>query len=238
MTLERQPGQKTMSLYDSYKTFRNFDTPTLSDKHVRRFDEEFWAPAECTPDMAVLEIGCGMGLFLAYLHAKGVETFVGIDHDPSLASAIPEAVAENFRAVDVWPFLDQGAQGQTFDRVVLYDVMEHFTADEARGLLELISKILNPGGRIVIKVPNAASPWGAQFQFGDLTHKTAYTAASIKQLALASGYHHLCSYPHIMGNRRRRLLDPLFHGFLGWILMTPPTIWSANFFSILEKRDT
>lgn len=222
--------------YDSYHAFKTYQRPVLKDKHARRYDREFWQPLECRSDMAVLEIGCGTGLFLAYLKAKGVSDFIGIDLDPELAPHIPEAAAAHFRAGDVREFLKGGAEGRRFDRVALYDVLEHFTAEEGADLLRTLAAVLDPGARLLIKVPNMASPWGAQFQFGDLTHRTGYNPSSLRQLALASGYVCTRCFPHLLGSPARQVLDGLLHGLLGKLVMTPPEIWSANVFAIFEKQ--
>ena len=65
--------------YASYERFKDYVTPNLEEKQIRRYDRDFWEPAGCTADMAVLEVGCGTGLFLAYLGAKGVGDFLGIE---------------------------------------------------------------------------------------------------------------------------------------------------------------
>lgn len=222
---------------ESYGAFKLYATPLLAAKNIRRFDREFWRPAACAPAMAVLEVGCGTGLFLAYLAAKGVTDFLGIDIDPELQQILPPSVGDRFRAVDVRTFLEAGAEGRTFDRIVMLDVLEHFAPDEGATLLEGLGRILRPGGRILVKVPNMASPWGGQYQYGDLTHKAAYTPSSLRHLALASGFICTAVYPHEEGSRFRRFRARLFHAFLGWMLMTPPEIWSANFFAILQRGE-
>ncbi len=158
-----------MSHYDSYAAFKRYSTPSLGNKHIRRIDREVWGPAGFATDHAVLEIGCGTGLFLAYLGAKGVSRFLGIDLDPDLAGIVPEAVREHFQAADAMVFVkDARARGERYDRIALFDVIEHFDPEEGRILLSGLAEILTADGRVVVKVPNAASPWGQQFQYGDL----------------------------------------------------------------------
>ena len=218
----------------TYRRFKAYATPELAAKHVRRFDDEFWTPAGCAAGMSVLEVGCGTGLFLAYLEAKGVADFLGIDKDQDLAGHLPEAVDAKVRFTDVLDFLEQGADGRRFDRVVMTDVLEHFTPQEAVRLLQHFVGVLKGGGRVVVRVPNMGSPWGAEYQYGDLTHKAAYTPESMRQLALASGFTCSAVYPHPQGSPARRVLDAAFHGLLARVISSPPEIWSANFYAILE----
>ena len=224
------------TLYRAYRDYKHYTTPTLKPKHVARFEREFWAPLECRPDMAMLEIGCGTGLFLAYLESKGVRDFLGVDHDPELAPFIPPAAAAHFRAVDVWAFLAEES-GERFDRMALFDVLEHFSINEGLRLLTRLRALLKPGGRILIKVPNAASPWGAQFQYGDLTHKAAYTPLSLRQLADAAGYRWLGARPHVLGSPVRQVLDRILHAGLSRMLASPPELWSANFFGLIAREE-
>ncbi len=221
-----------MEFSNTYADFKDYTTPALTPKHIERLDREIWQPLGCTDRTSVLEIGCGTGLVLAYLQAKGVSDFIGIDRDVRLAEVVPAAVRERFRAIDVDAYLDTAAP-RSFDRIIMLDVLEHFTVEEGVELLRRLRNILNDDGKILIKVPNAGSPWGLQFQYGDLTHKSAFTPASLRQLALAAGFDCVGCYPHLLGSPNRRRFDRLLHGLLGRLLMTPPEIWSANFFAVL-----
>jgi len=217
--------------YGSYASYKNYQTPEVGPKQLGRFDAEIWHPAGCAPGMRFLEIGCGTGAFLAYLAAKGISDFLGIDHDPALAEVIPAGVRDHFRCGDLWQALESGA---AFDRVVALDVLEHFSAEEALRLLGAIRGRLTPGGRVVLKLPNAACPWGLQYQFGDLTHRTAFTPASLRQLANAAGLGVVAIYGQRQGSRRRMVTDSIVHRLLSWALLTPPELWTANFYAVLE----
>jgi len=234
MKPEEQDGPAGVDFYATYGRFKEYSPPGLKPKFIHRFDRDFWNPAKCSQEMSVLEIGCGTGLFLSYLHEKGITDFLGIDQDPELAQHMPAAVSKNFLAADVWKFLQGGAEGRTFDRVVMLDVLEHFTPEECANLLRLLSGVLKPNGQVIIRVPNMASPWGAQYQFGDFTHKAAFTPHSMRQLAFASGYECVACYPHLEGSRFRQFRDQMFHGFISRFVMVAPEIWSANFFALLE----
>lgn len=223
-----------MSHYDSYATFKNYSTPQLGAKHIRRFDREVWEPANFRIDHAVLEIGCGTGLFLSYLAAKGVERYIGIDQDPALANVLSEGVREHFRQDDALTYAEAALKrGDRFDRIALFDVLEHFDVDGGRALLHALASLLATDGKIVVKVPNAASPWGLQFQYGDLTHRTAYTPESMAQQAIAAGLNCEMTYAHKLGSPARQRWETIIHGLLDRVVATPPSIWEGNFFAIL-----
>lgn len=227
---ETAPG-----FYGSYASYKQYTTPEIGKKCIGRFDEMVWHPAQCDPAMRFLEIGCGTGAFLGYLAAKGCRDFLGIDHDPALESVLPAAARGHFRCCDVWQALGDAGKGE-LDRVVALDVLEHFPPEDALRLLEAVKHGLAPGGRMVAKVPNASCPWGLQYQFGDLTHRTAFTPLSMRQLADAAGLKVVAIVPVRQGSRRRLLTDAIVHRFLSWALLTPPEIWTANLVAVFEKE--
>jgi len=224
--------------YESYGTSKDYSTPQLNRKHIARFDAEIWRPARLEQDMRCLEIGCGTGHFLGYLQHKGISDLKAIDLDASLADVIPEAVRGNFEACDVRAFMEKAKSQPPYDRIFMFDVFEHFKPEDGLKLLKNISAILKPDGMIVLKMPNAASPWGGQFQHGDLTHLAAYTPDSIRQMAVAAGMTCTSCYPHLLGSPRRRYTDRIVQAVLNKLLATPPEIWEGNFYAILVPDGT
>jgi cyclopropane fatty-acyl-phospholipid synthase-like methyltransferase len=219
--------------YAGYGAWKKYETPALKAKHIRRLDRDVWIPAEMRADHTVLEIGCGTGQVLAYLAHKGVRDFTGIDQDPKLADVIPASARDRFVAAPVERFLDRDAR--RFDRILLFDVLEHFSPPEGAELLKSLRTRLKPDGALVIKLPNMSSPWGMQHQFGDLTHRAAYTPGSLRQLCGSCGYGELTCRAQITGSPFRRFADPLVHRLLGRLIMTPPEIWSANFIAVVRR---
>lgn len=225
--------QSAPGFYGTYAGHKAYATPEVGRKQIARFDAEIWGPAQCRADHSFLELGCGTGAFLAYLRGKGVTRLLGIDHDPALAEVIPGAARGDFACRDVWELLADDGVGR-FDRIVLLDVLEHFSPEEALRLLQALRGRLAEDGRVVIKVPNAGSPWGLPYQYGDLTHRTAFAPISVRQLAHAAGFAPPLLYGQSQGSRRRRVTDALVGRFLSWALLNPPEIWSANLYAVLR----
>lgn len=228
----------TSDFYQSYSAFKKYETPGLSSKDIARFDDEVWHRAAFEQDMRILELGCGTGQFLAYLAKKGVQDIVGIDHDPEVTAVAPESVRDRIIIQDVRDWLRQTAGEQPFDRIVLMDVLEHFTASDGMSLIRDLAGRLAPGGRIVVKVPNAGSPWGLTYQFGDLTHLTAFNSISLRQLAVAAGLQVEQIYDQHRGSRRRRFTDAALRRVLGWALLTPPPLWGPNLYGVFSASDS
>ena len=117
---------------------------------------------------AVLDVGCGAGLFLGLLAATG-RRFRGVGFDAS-ATAIREAAAmaallkvqgnagelwfEHRDVRSTWP------EGP-FDVVSIIDVMHHVPLDHRRALLEQARAALRPGGLLIFKDIGDRPRWRA-----------------------------------------------------------------------------
>ena len=213
--------------YSTYKDHRQYVVPEIRKKHKREFRKSFWNPCEFKPDMSVLEIGCGTGLFLSFLEQEGITDFIGIDTDHKVLEFMPDNVKQKVQIVDINTYLSSVENEIKFDRVVMIDVLEHFNPREGVDLLERIKTILKPEGGIVVRVPNLASPWGGKWQYHDLTHKAAYTSGSLKQLGIKAGLN--CQvFEHRRGNPRKQILENLFISFLEFFITDPPDFWSTT----------
>lgn len=74
---------------------------------------------------------------------------------------------------------------ESFDAVLLLDVIEHLTLEEGAELLRSCNGLLNPGGRLVVTVPNNSHPTAFT---GDCTHVTSYRYHDLGGLLLSSGF--------------------------------------------------
>lgn len=116
----------------------------------------------------MLENGCGVGVYIQRLVDKA-GFIVGIEFDlpraiqaRRLAAFIANAASENL------PF-----PSHTFDIILSHEVLEH-VQDDQRSVHEMI-RVLRPGGRIVLFVPNRGYPfethgiyWHAKYHFGNI----------------------------------------------------------------------
>jgi 2-polyprenyl-3-methyl-5-hydroxy-6-metoxy-1,4-benzoquinol methylase len=102
------------------------------------------------PGQKVLDIGSGSCLSLLELRQMGVDAW-GVEADPNV-----RAIAERYQLkVHIGSIHDTPFPGETFDLIVLNQVIEHVPSPEA--LLHTIKGRLNPGGRVVLSFPNAGS---------------------------------------------------------------------------------
>lgn len=229
MTFEKP--EDFYAVYDAHRTYVRAD---IRRKHIREFTRNIWGPAGFQKDHRVLEIGCGVGLFLAYLQSMGLEDITGVEMDPKTKDYMPESLAKHVHTTTMESFLETH-DGALFDRIVMLDVFEHFTFFEGIDVLKTLSKLLNPDGRIILRTPNCASPWGLQFQFNDLTHKAMYAPGNIGHLALAAGLKSYGCLPYTRGSRLRGMTTRAIEWTLDHLLTDPPPIWTPNFITIIGK---
>src|SRR5205823_2591153 len=88
---------------------------------------------------------------------------------------------------DVWNYLER-TPDERWNVVSAFDLLEHFPKEEGYRLLQEICRVLSPGGICLVKLPNAASPWGYSVTASDLTHEAAYSPCSLTQLAILAGF--------------------------------------------------
>lgn len=119
---------------------------------------------------AVLEVGCGLGLYLERLAARAARA-VGVEYEPGRAAeaarrSVPASVL--VAANESLPF-----ESGSFDVVVSNEVIEHVEDDRASAA-EMV-RVLRPGGRLVLFCPNRWYPveqhgvyWRGVYRFGNI----------------------------------------------------------------------
>lgn len=89
------------------------------------------------------------------------DTIVGIDNDPSFvkkfdalpqSKTIPAGVTAEYRCVSLY---ESGFPEGSFDAVLLCEVLEHL--EEPFGAIAELTKLLKPGGRLILTYPNPLS---------------------------------------------------------------------------------
>jgi 2-polyprenyl-3-methyl-5-hydroxy-6-metoxy-1,4-benzoquinol methylase len=187
-------------------------------------------------DAAILELGCGHGALLHVLHEAGYRNVRGVDGSPEQVAAAQRLGIPNVRQGELMATLFATSDA-SLDVVVAFDVMEHFTKDELIPLVDQVRRVLRSGGRWIIHVPNAESPFFARVRYGDITHELAFTRVSLAQLLRASGFASVICFedrpvPHGVKSAARAMLWACIRvGLLLYIAVETGTFDHAAVFS-------
>ena len=211
---------------------------SLKQKHIRQYDEEFLKFTNAVPDMSILEIGCGTGIFSRYLLEKGFTNVVCLDSDERLAPTLTNLDPFQVIFEEAETYLSSISDKRTFDLIVLHDVLEHLPLDKACAIFKALHSILNVGGRILVRVPNLSSPWGARLFYGTFDHITPYSPDRIIEFAGLTNFNVIKIIGQKTGKRRKQFAAKALHVILSRILPETPKIWEANILALLERENS
>jgi SAM-dependent methyltransferase len=122
--------------------------------------------------LAIASLGCGPAEGLSWLVplAAAGGRVVGVDSEPSHATALPPGVRSVVARIEAVPL-----RSGSLDVVLALDVFEHIP-DDAAGLREA-ARLLRPGGRLIVTVPALESLWGNQDEVSH--HLRRYSKATL-----------------------------------------------------------
>lgn len=203
----------------------------------------------------VLIDGCGLGMYASQIGRRydaRVDAFdIEFERVQDAQKDTPHAVVS---AAENVPF-----KANTFDTILSHEVLEHVNDDRA-SILEMV-RVLKPGGRIIIFVPNRWYPfethghyWQGEYHFGNTPlinylpniwrnmlapHVRAYTKSDLRKLFSGTGMH-VITHQRIYGgydNIIARLGTPgkVLRDTLYRLEGTPFDVWGLSHLLVMEK---
>ncbi len=157
----KEPQQKPLppSLYteeyfltacEGYNEFASSEGEHLS----RRLDAAF-ALAEVTAGMCILDVGCGRGEILRHCSKLGADAY-GIDYAP-VAVRMSQQVIQSVNGITPGTTAVMQADAKKlpfptgkFDRVLMFDVVEHLHPWELHEAMLEVHRVLKPEGKFII----------------------------------------------------------------------------------------
>jgi 2-polyprenyl-3-methyl-5-hydroxy-6-metoxy-1,4-benzoquinol methylase len=186
--------------------------------------------------LSILEIGCGTGIFSRYLLNKGFRNVVCLDLDKRLSPALADLDPFQIIFEDAETYTASISGKRTFDLIVLHDVLEHLTLEKACSTFKSLYSVLANDGRVLIRVPNLSSPWGARLFYGTFDHVTPYSPDRILEFAELTNFKVIKMGGQKTGKRRKQFAANALNAVLSSILPEHPKIWEANIIALLEKK--
>ena len=156
------------------------------------FQQHFGKFLPADKSVSIADLGCGSGGLIWWLQQSGHLNTKGIDGSPEQVELAKQLGINNVALGDVFDFLDtERGHSLLFAR----DLIEHFNKQSVFDFIEKCFASLAPGGRLILQVPNAESPYFGRVRYGDFTHELAFTDSSIAQLLAAAGYTDIKIHP-------------------------------------------
>lgn len=203
----------------------------------------------------VLENGCGVGMYVEQLGRYGGDV-TGIEYDfERAAQACLRSDSIVNAAGEALPFPDG-----SFDAVLSHEVLEHVRDDRAAAA-EIV-RVLRPGGRLALFVPNRGYPfethgifWRGRYHFGNIPlvnylpsgwrnrlapHVRVYTAASLSRLFSGLPLHPVQktiifgAYDNIIA--RSPALGKILRSALQTLERTPLRVFGLSHFWVMERN--
>ncbi len=202
----------------------------------------------------LLENGCGVGMYVEHLTPR-IGQVVGLEYDHARAA---EAGARSAHIVngagEGLPF-----PNASFDMILSHEVLEH-VQDDRQAVQEMV-RVLKPGGRIALFVPNRGYPfethgiyWRGRYRFGNIPlvnylprrwrnrlapHVRVYSAGDLKRLFAGLAVRIVertvifGAYDNIIA--RRPALGKALRGVLQTLERTPLRGLGLSHFWVVEK---
>ena len=234
--------------YDNYVSNhtgprKGIPTLTLFKQKARGWDKSFRGFIPENKSAIIADLGCGDGSLVWWLQSIGYLSVEGIDISAEQIELSKSLNVQNTTCGDVFEFLKN--KENVYDALIMRDLLEHLTKNEIFEILNLIIKALKPGGRLIVQVPNGASPFFGATRYGDLTHELAFTKTSLSQLFRGYPFEKFEFYscPPIgltFKSRVRVAIWKLFYNFLQFYLILEngpgKRILTQNIISIAYKK--
>ncbi|MDM7913697.1 MAG: methyltransferase domain-containing protein [Candidatus Eisenbacteria bacterium] len=119
----------------------------LRHAHRRRFEIAL-SLLEPRPGDRVLDFGCGDGFFLALLEERGPRGLDLAGYEPM--DYLRETLSGRSARIVANP---DDLAPRSFDRIACLEVLEHLTAEDLDAALDLLARLLAPGGILVVSAP-------------------------------------------------------------------------------------
>jgi SAM-dependent methyltransferase len=202
----------------------------------------------------VLENGCGVGMYVRHLAPYAAQV-IGLEYDFERAAEAGKQAANITNAAgEHLPF-----PAESFTLILSHEVLEHVQDD--RLAVEEMVRVLQPGGRIILFVPNRGYPfethgiyWHGKYRFGNIPlvnylprrlrdhlapHVRIYTAGDVRRLFTGLPVRAMertilfGAYDNIIASQPR--LGRLLRVLLQFLERTPLRCFGLSHFWVLEK---
>ena len=199
-------------IYDRYTTDRYPQFLTFNESAYSKSLKPIltrlkkWLPIN--KSIKYLDVACGAGQLLYGFKTMGFDNIYGIDVSPQQV-LVAKKITSNVYEGDALEFLQKNIN--TFDLITAIDILEHLDKNEMFDFLDAIFLSLREGGRLILQMPNAESPFGHKIRYCDLTHENSFDPSNLNSILNIVGFK----------NFEIQECGPIVHGpisFFRWLI--------------------
>jgi SAM-dependent methyltransferase len=142
--------------------------------------------AEVFAPERALDVGCGPGFLMQFLHELGIDVH-GVDFSPASIQLAPPAMKERIR---IGPTDSLELPDRSFDLVICREVMEHLTILQVRRTVGEICRVSSRYAYVTTRFhPDPADVFDVTTDFGtDPTHITLLSKSLLRAMFVLEGF--------------------------------------------------
>lgn len=152
--------------------------------YIRHVIRKFFPKDE---SLKIIDLGCGKGAFVYFLQQSSYQDVKGYDISREQIDYAKRIGLTNIFKGDIVTVAGS-LESTSVDIIILFDIIEHLSNEILYPFLKEVHRILKPGGKVFVHVPNGHGIFGNAIRYGDLTHETAFTPGSLRQLFKSTGF--------------------------------------------------
>ena len=173
----------------------DFDKETRQmNDYLKYFKKNFIRLLPKDRSARILEVGFGNGFFLKTMMNAGYNNFLGIEPGKVQYEFTKKHITDKVLLIkDTFSFLSKNKN--SFDAIVIIEVLEHIPKGETIKLLKLLNGALKENGVLIIKVPNMSNPLMLRSRYSDFTHEVGFTPESLFQVLHCTDFKKIRVFP-------------------------------------------
>lgn len=191
----------------------------------------------------ILDFGCGMGHCLTWLQNRGFTDVLGVEASPEAVAYCQAKKLSVAFTQDSLLWLQKNQN--SFDLVVMNDVIEHLPTGQIIAVVKGLYQALKQNGVLIIKTNNVSAITGARMRYWDFTHTTSFTEFSLNQVlfeaGVGAGELRAFGFPlNSLARILRKILQLIIHGIWKMIFKIEytivPKIVHEYMFAVVRKK--
>lgn len=116
------------------------------------------AELDLSNNQRILDLGCGRGFYLKAINQLNPELkLTGLDINPEYLNAAKETIDSPRIKFIKGDATNLPFENNSFDQIIASEILEHIKEDER--VIEEVYRVLKPGGKVIITVPNKNYPF-------------------------------------------------------------------------------